>query len=114
MKTLLRLTASTALTLSMGAVAFGQHSVQTNLQSSVSGVAEEPRPDLVNAWGITRRSASVWWVNSEKEGKALLFNGPGTRQSSPVSQVFVPPAVKNQQTPIGSPTGIVSNNSATD
>ena len=53
MKTLLRVAASTAVSLSMGAVAFGQHYVQTNLQANTSGAAEATDPNLVNAWGLT-------------------------------------------------------------
>src|SRR3954453_16584651 len=44
MKRLLRLTATTALTLSMGAVAFGQHYTQTNLVSNTPGVAPVTDP----------------------------------------------------------------------
>ena len=51
MKTLLRVAASTAVSLSMGAVAFGQHYVQTNLQANTSGAAEATDPNLVNASG---------------------------------------------------------------
>jgi uncharacterized protein (TIGR03118 family) len=111
MKTLLRFTAGTALTLSMGAVAFGQHYVQTNLQANTSGVAEATNPELINAWGISRTDGGVWWVSSNKAGKALLFNGAGAKQSL---EVFIPPAVKNEKTPIGSPTAVIPNSSPTD
>jgi uncharacterized protein (TIGR03118 family) len=103
--------ASTALALSMGAVAFGQHYVQTNLQANTSGVAEATDPNLVNAWGLTRTSGSTWWVSDNKTGVATLYNGPGTKQSL---TVVIPPAVQNETTPIGSPTGLISNNSNTD
>src|SRR5882757_8841623 len=111
MKTLLRAAASTALSLSIGAVAFGQHYVQTNLQANTSGVAEGTDPNLINAWGLARTSGSAWWVSDNKTGVSTLYNGPGTKQSL---TVFIPPAVKNEKTPIGSPTGLISNNSKTD
>jgi uncharacterized protein (TIGR03118 family) len=111
MKTLLRVTASAALSLSAGAVAFGQHYIQTNLQANLPGVAEATDPDLVNAWGLARTSGSVWWVSDNKTGVATLYNGPGTKQSLTVT---IPPAVKNEKTPIGSPTGVISNSSKTD
>jgi hypothetical protein len=88
MKTLLRLTAST-LSLSMGAVAFGQHYIQTNLDANTSGVAQATDPQLLNAWGMTRGPGSAWWVSDNKAGVATLYNGPGARQSLGVT---IPPA----------------------
>jgi uncharacterized protein (TIGR03118 family) len=103
--------ASAALSLSTGAVAFGQQYVQTNLQANSPGVAAATDPDLVNAWGLARTSGGVWWVSDNKTGVATLYNGPGTKQSLIVT---IPPAVKNEETPIGSPTGVISNSSKTD
>ena len=111
MRTLLCVMASAALSLSTGAVAFGQQYVQTNLQANAPGVAEATDPDLVNAWGLARTSGGVWWVSDNKTGVATLYNGPGTKQSLIVT---IPPAVKNEETPIGSPTGVISNSSKTD
>jgi uncharacterized protein (TIGR03118 family) len=99
------------MALSLGAVAFGQHYVQTNLQANTSGAAEATDPNLVNAWGLTRTSGSPWWVSDNKTGVATLYNGPGTKQSL---TVVIPPAVEDEKTPIGSPTGLISNNSNTD
>jgi uncharacterized protein (TIGR03118 family) len=112
MKTLLRLTASTALSLSMGAVAFGQHYTQTNLVSNVSGVAPVTDPQLVNPWGLSRGSGSAWWVADNLTGVATLYNGPGAKQSLVVT---IPPAdPNNKKTPTGSPTGTIFNSSPTD
>jgi uncharacterized protein (TIGR03118 family) len=114
MKTLLHLAASTALSLSlsMGAVAFGQHYNQTNLVSNVSGAAHFTDSKLVNPWGLSRGPSGDWWVNDELTGFATLYNGSGTKNSLAVS---IPPAdPTNKKTPIGSPTGIVANNSTTD
>ena len=102
---------SSTIALSLGAVAIGQHYVQTNLQANTSGAAEATDPNLVNAWGLTRTSGSTWWVSDNKTGVATLYNGPGTKQSL---TVVIPPAVENEKTPIGSPTGLISNNSKTD
>ncbi|HEX3470956.1 MAG TPA: TIGR03118 family protein [Silvibacterium sp.] len=112
MKAFLRFWASASLALSMGGVAFGQHYIQTNLQSNTSGIAEATDPKLVNPWGLTRTSASAWWVADNVTGVATLYNGPGEKQSL---EVTIPPAdPNNKKTPTGSPTGTVSNGSTTD
>jgi uncharacterized protein (TIGR03118 family) len=100
------------MALSFGAVSFGQHYTQTNLQANTSGAAEATDPQLVNSWGLTRTSGSTWWVADNATGVATLYNGPGTKQSLVVT---IPPAdPTNKKTPIGSPTGIISNGSTTD
>ena len=82
MKTLLRLTARTALALSMmGAVSFGQHYNQTNLVSNTPGVAPVTDPVLVNPWGMARSSGSPWWISDNGTGLSTLYNGTGTPQS---------------------------------
>jgi uncharacterized protein (TIGR03118 family) len=112
MKRLLRLTASTALTLSMGAVAFGQHYTQTNLVSNTPGVAPVTDPQLVNPWGVSRGSGSPWWVSDNATGFSTLYNGPGVKQSLIVT---IPPAdPTNKKTPTGTPTGTIFNGSTTD
>jgi hypothetical protein len=78
---LLRFIASTAVTLIMGAVCFGQHYTQTNLVSNTSGVAPVTDPQLINPWGISRRSDSPWWVSDNVTGLSTLYNGAGTKQS---------------------------------
>jgi uncharacterized protein (TIGR03118 family) len=108
----MRLAASTSFALSMGAVAFGQHYVQTNLQANTAGVAEATDAQLVNSWGMTRSSGSTWWVSDNLKGVSTLYNGPGQKQSLVVT---IPPAdPNNKKTPIGSPTGAVSNASTTN
>jgi hypothetical protein len=54
-----RLALSSTMALSLGAVSFGQHYTQTNLQANTSGAAEATDPQLVNSWGLTRTSGSV-------------------------------------------------------
>jgi uncharacterized protein (TIGR03118 family) len=109
--TLVRLVAGTSFALSMGAVAFGQHYVQTNLDANTSGVAEATDSQLVNSWGLTRSSGSTWWVSDNLTGVSTLYNGPGQKQALVVT---IPPAdPNNKKTPTGSPTGVVANGSTT-
>jgi len=112
MRGLPRFIAKIALSVSLGSMAFGQHYTQTNLVSNASGGAEGTDPQLVNSWGLARTSASAWWVSDQTTGVATLYNGPGRKQSLVVT---IPPAdPTNKKTPIGSPTGMVSNGSSTD
>src|SRR3979490_3354262 len=107
-----RLALGSTMALSLGAVSFGQHYTQTNLQANASGVAEATDPQLVNSWGLSRSSGSTWWVADNATGVATLYNGPGTKQSLIVT---IPPAdPNNKKTPTGSPTGIIANGSTTD
>jgi uncharacterized protein (TIGR03118 family) len=112
MKTLLRTTVNTAFLLFICAAAFAQHYTETKLVSNTSGVAEVTDPQLVNSWGLARASGSAWWASDNKTGFATLYNGPGVKQSLVVT---IPPAdPTNKQTPIGSPTGVISNGSQAD
>lgn len=109
MSTLLRLTARTALALSMlGAVSFGQNYQQTNLVSSEAGVAPVTDSDLINPWGISRGSGSPWWISNNAKGIANLFDGAGTKLGLVVT---IPAAASGKQ---GSPTGTIFNGSSTD
>jgi uncharacterized protein (TIGR03118 family) len=112
MRTLLRLAASTLVTLSAGAVAFGQHYTQTNLVSNAAGVAPVTDPQLINPWGVSRGSGTAWWVSDNLTGVSTLYNGAGTKNSLVVT---IPPAdPTNKKTPTGSPTGTIFNGSASD
>jgi uncharacterized protein (TIGR03118 family) len=112
MKTLLRTTVNIAFVLFICAAALAQHYTETKLVSNTSGVAEVTDPQLVNPWGLARTSGSAWWVADNQTGFATLYNGPGAKQSLVVT---IPPAdPTNKQTPIGSPTGAISNSSLTD
>jgi hypothetical protein len=44
-----RIAISTTMALSLGAVSFGQHYTQTNLQANTPGAAEATDPQLVNS-----------------------------------------------------------------
>jgi uncharacterized protein (TIGR03118 family) len=112
MRTLLRLAASTLVTLSVGAAAFGQHYTQTNLVSNAPGVAPITDPQLINPWGLSRGSGSQWWISDNLTGVSTLYSGAGTKNSLVVT---IPPAdPTNKKTPNGSPTGTIFNGSASD
>ena len=53
-----RLALSSTMALSFGAVSFGQHYTQTNLQANTSGAAEATDPQLVNSWGLSAPPAA--------------------------------------------------------
>lgn len=112
MKMLLRSAASQCVALLMAAVSFAQHYNQTNLVSSVSGVAPVTDSGFVNTWGLARGSGGPWWISENGSGTAALYNGAGVEQTLSVT---IPPAdPTNKKTPIGSPTASISNSSQTD
>jgi uncharacterized protein (TIGR03118 family) len=54
----------------------------------------------------------MWWVSDEATGFATLYNGAGAKQSLAVT---IPKSNPNDPTfPTGTPTGMISNGSATD
>jgi len=101
-----------ALALALPAAAFAQHYTQTNLVSNVSGVAPVTDPQLINPWGLSRGSASPWWVSDAGTGLSTLYNGAGAKQSLVVT---IPKSDPNDKTfPTGTPTGTIFNASPTD
>lgn len=112
MRICLRFAGSMAVTLLMGAVSFGQHYNQTNLVSSVSGLAPVTDSGFINTWGLARASGGPWWIAENGTGTAALYNGAGVEQALSVT---IPPAdPTNKNIPIGSPTAAISNDSPTD
>jgi uncharacterized protein (TIGR03118 family) len=98
--------------LLMGAVSFAQHYNQTNLVSSVSGLAPVTDSGFINTWGLARASGGPWWIAENGTGSAALYNGAGVEQTLSVT---IPPAdPTNKNIPIGSPTAAISNDSQTD
>jgi hypothetical protein len=96
----------------MQTVCFAQHYTQTNLVSNTSGVAPVTDPQLVNPWGLSRSSGSVWWISDNATGLSTLYNGAGAKQSLFVT---IPQAdANNKNTPPGTPTGTIANSSPTD
>jgi uncharacterized protein (TIGR03118 family) len=77
--------------------------LQTNLVSTVSGLAATTDPSLLNPWGLTASSASPFWVSDNNAGVSTLYNGQGVK--NPLT-VTIPAATAGAQ---GTPTGTVSN-----
>ncbi|HEX3374471.1 MAG TPA: TIGR03118 family protein [Edaphobacter sp.] len=101
-----------AVFLFLSTAVFGQHYTQVNLDANVSGVAEAPDPQLVNAWGLARAAGGVWWVSDNATGVATLYNGPGAKQGLVVT---IPKSDPNDKTfPTGTPTGVISNANTND
>src|SRR5246127_4945378 len=112
MKMSLRFAAGVLMALITGAACFAQHYSQTNLVSNTAGVAPVTDTQLINPWGLSRGSASPWWVSDEATGLSTLYNGAGAKQSLVVT---IPPAdPNNKNTPTGTPTGTIANGSQTD
>src|SRR6266849_2118216 len=63
--------------------AFGQHFNRTDLTANSESVASVPNldPNLVNAWGLSRSSASPWWVSDNGTGLSTLYDASGAPQS---------------------------------
>lgn len=75
---------------------------QTNLVSDIAGKATFTDAHLVNPWGLSRSSASFWWVSDAGTGVSTLYNGDGSAASLVVT---VPPA---SGTGAGTPTGTIA------
>jgi len=103
---------SAAFVLALPGVLLAQHYTQVNLVSNVSGVAPVTDPQLVNPWGLSRGSATPWWVSDEANGLSTLYNGAGAKQSLVVTIPKSDP--NNPAFPTGTPTGTIFNGSPTD
>jgi uncharacterized protein (TIGR03118 family) len=95
-----------ALTLLLNSTAFAQHYNRTDLTTDpASGItALNQDPNLINAWGLARSSASPWWVADNGTGLSTLYNASGVPQSLVVT---IPPP-EGQDGP-ATPTGTVFN-----
>lgn len=90
--------------LLMGKAAFGQQYTVTNLTSDGSTItATNADANLTNGWGMARSSSSPWWISSNGQGKATLYDGTGLAKSL----VVTVPAIDG--TSKGSPTGQIYN-----
>src|SRR5260370_2576476 len=65
--------------------------IQTNLVSNQPGVAHVQDPNLINGWGLTRATASPFWVSDNVTGKSTLSNGSAAIQT-PLVTIPPPPA----------------------
>ena len=79
--------------------------VQTNLVSSVSGLAAFTDPNLKNPWGMSFSAGSPFWISDQATGLSTLYNGNGSINALVVS---TPPS----GTPSGA-TGQVNNGTST-
>ena len=80
---------------------------QTNLVSSVAGLAGVTDPSLINPWGTSSSSSSPIWVSDQGTGLATLYNPNG----SPIKQALTV-TIPSVGTPSG-PTGQVFNTDTT-
>ncbi|HEX4485994.1 MAG TPA: TIGR03118 family protein [Terriglobales bacterium] len=85
--------------------AFAQHFTRTDLTSSVSGAAPNFDANLINGWGLSRATASPWWVSDAGKGVSTLYNAAGAPQSLVV-------AIPGLNGGPGHPTGTVFNYSS--
>jgi uncharacterized protein (TIGR03118 family) len=84
--------------------------VQTNLVSSIPGLAAHTDANLVNAWGAAFIGPGPWWVNAAGTGLSILYdsNGGPFPPTNPLIVTIPPPATGGPSVP----TGIVSNTSS--
>src|SRR4051812_3066159 len=63
---------------------------QSNLASSVPGLAANLDPNLKNPWGMSFSATSPFWLSDQGTNKATLYNGAGVAQALVVSTPFGP------------------------
>jgi len=99
------------------AISAQQHYKQTNLISNIPGMAPVTDPNLVNPWGISRASASPWWISDNGVGLTTLYSGTGA-PANPLNQpcpagtftnCVMVPSGDPSSSPTGNPTGQVFN-----
>jgi uncharacterized protein (TIGR03118 family) len=78
---------------------------QTDLVSSVPGLAAHTDPNLINPWGIAESGTSPFWISDNGTGHVSLYNSSGTPQALLVT---IPGSGGNTS----SPTGQVFNSTA--
>src|SRR5689334_21408938 len=71
--------------------------VQTNLVSSIPGLAQTTDPNLKNPWGMSFSATSPFWVSDTATNLSTLYQGTGSTVNARV--VPVP----------GGPTGEIAN-----
>jgi uncharacterized protein (TIGR03118 family) len=80
--------------------------VQRDLVSDGAIPAEHVDANLVNAWGITHRGTSPWWVSDNGKGVATLYDGEGVAQFGAVPLVV---RVTGAGGGSADPTGVAAN-----
>ncbi|HEY6765787.1 MAG TPA: TIGR03118 family protein [Candidatus Sulfotelmatobacter sp.] len=97
-----RLAALAALMILFVGTTFAQHYQRTDLTTDSSSVSSAPNidPNLVNAWGLSRSTASPWWISDNGTGLSTLYDGTGAIQSLVVT-IPPPKGVKGTSAPTG-------------
>jgi uncharacterized protein (TIGR03118 family) len=65
--------------------------VQTNLASSVPGLAANTDPNLINPWGMSFSSTSPFWVSDQGAGVSTLYSAAGVPNALVVAIPSGPP-----------------------
>jgi uncharacterized protein (TIGR03118 family) len=99
-------TLTIAAVFAFSALGSAQAYKQTNLDSDIQGLAQNPpsgQPDtqLVNPWGLIASPTSPWWLSDNNAGVSTLDDGQGVKQGLVVN---IPSPVNGVA---GTPTGIV-------
>jgi uncharacterized protein (TIGR03118 family) len=82
--------------------------LQSNIVSSVTGLAAVTDSQLINPWGLTTNPGGEFWVSDNQNGLSTLYNGLGAKAGLIVS---IPSATTTKFTH-ATPTGIVFNSDA--
>src|SRR5467141_713286 len=110
LKTIARMCTMCTLTIAavfaFSALGLAQAYKQTNLDSDIQGLAQNPpngQPDvqLVNPWGLIASPTSPWWLSDNNAGVSTLDDGQGVKQGLVAN---IPSPVNGMA---GTPTGIV-------
>ena len=99
-------TLTIAAVLAFSTLGLAQAYKQTNLDSDIQGLAQNPpngQPDtqLVNPWGLIASPTSPWWISDNNAGVSTLDDGQGVKQGLVVN---IPSPVNGTA---GTPTGVV-------
>jgi uncharacterized protein (TIGR03118 family) len=97
--------ACASLLLSAPGLLLADSFVQTNLVSSIPGLAANTDPNLVNPWGASFSPTSPFWISNQGTGTSTLYNGAGTQSALIVT-------IPGSAHPPTGPTGQVFNNSS--
>jgi uncharacterized protein (TIGR03118 family) len=106
-----RLGALAALALAATALPASAQYAQTNLVSSIPGLASITDPRLVNPWGLSRTGTSPFWTSNQGTNSSTLYAITGSTNVSQVLGVNAAGFVAIPTTAGGpqGPTGQVSN-----
>ena len=104
-------TLTIAAVLAFSTLGLAQAYKQTNLDSDIQGLAQNPpngQPDtqLVNPWGLIASPTSPWWISDNNAGVSTLDDGQGVKQGLVVN---IPSPVNGTA---GTPTGVVYTGAA--